>query len=171
MVEFALPANSKIGEGKTWPQPAGAKHVKIFKVYRWDPDAGENPRIDSYPLDLDACGPMILDALIKIKNEVDPTLTFRRSCREGVRGQGPGARSDPRFRPIRLDRTLAQIHHPAARTRTPAELRGARAPGRFVGVHSLLLLQHLLSQLLVEWRAISWPCRPFAGLSLDRRQS
>jgi succinate dehydrogenase / fumarate reductase iron-sulfur subunit len=49
MVEFALPANSKIGEGKTWPQPAGAKHVKIFKVYRWDPDAGENPRIDSYP--------------------------------------------------------------------------------------------------------------------------
>ncbi len=86
MVEFTLPANSKIGEGKTYPAPAGARNVKAFKVYRWTPDDGENPRVDTYHVDLDACGPMVLDALIKIKNEVDSTLTFRRSCREGVCG-------------------------------------------------------------------------------------
>jgi succinate dehydrogenase / fumarate reductase iron-sulfur subunit len=86
MAEFALPANSKIHKGKTWPKPEGAARVKAFKVYRWDPDAGENPRLDTYHLDLDDCGPMVLDALIKIKDEVDATLTFRRSCREGVCG-------------------------------------------------------------------------------------
>ncbi len=86
MVEFALPKNSKIGPGKTHKAPAGAKNVKAFKVYRWDPDGDANPRLDTYEVDLDACGPMVLDALIKIKNEVDSTLTFRRSCREGVCG-------------------------------------------------------------------------------------
>jgi succinate dehydrogenase / fumarate reductase iron-sulfur subunit len=86
MVEFTLPANSKIGEGKTFPAPAGATNVKVFKVYRWSPDDGANPRLDTYHVDLDDCGPMVLDALIKIKNEVDSTLTFRRSCREGVCG-------------------------------------------------------------------------------------
>ncbi|HEX6978783.1 MAG TPA: succinate dehydrogenase iron-sulfur subunit [Alphaproteobacteria bacterium] len=86
MAEFALPANSKVTEGKTWPAPKGATRVKNFKVYRWDPETGANPRIDTYQIDLDACGPMVLDALIKIKNEVDSTLTFRRSCREGVCG-------------------------------------------------------------------------------------
>ncbi len=86
MVEFALPKNSRIKPGKTWPKPDGAKTVKAFKVYRWDPDSGENPRLDTYHLDLDDCGPMVLDALIKIKDEVDATLTFRRSCREGVCG-------------------------------------------------------------------------------------
>jgi succinate dehydrogenase / fumarate reductase iron-sulfur subunit len=86
MVEFALPANSKIGTGKSWPKPDGAGNTKTFKVYRWNPDDGENPKVDSFEVDLDDCGPMVLDALIKIKNEVDPTLTFRRSCREGVCG-------------------------------------------------------------------------------------
>ena len=86
MVEFALPKNSKIKKGKVWPKPDGAKTVKAFKVYRWDPDSGENPRLDTYHLDLDDCGPMVLDALIKIKDETDATLTFRRSCREGVCG-------------------------------------------------------------------------------------
>ena len=86
MVELALPANSKIGEGKSWNGKAPAKRPKTFKVYRWNPDDGRNPQVDSYTLDLDDCGPMVLDALIKIKNEVDPTLTFRRSCREGVCG-------------------------------------------------------------------------------------
>jgi succinate dehydrogenase / fumarate reductase iron-sulfur subunit len=86
MAEFALPANSKIGKGKTWPRPEGAARLKAFKVYRWEPDSGENPRLDTYHLDLDDCGPMVLDALIKIKNETDATLTFRRSCREGVCG-------------------------------------------------------------------------------------
>ena len=86
MAEFTLPANSIVGTGKTHPAPDGAKRVKTFKVYRYDPDSGANPRVDTYTIDLDSCGPMILDAIIKIKNEVDPTLTFRRSCREGICG-------------------------------------------------------------------------------------
>ncbi len=86
MVEFALPANSKIGAGTSWPKPEAAKNTKTFRVYRWNPDDGENPRIDTFEVDIDSCGPMVLDALIKIKNEIDPTLTFRRSCREGVCG-------------------------------------------------------------------------------------
>jgi succinate dehydrogenase / fumarate reductase iron-sulfur subunit len=86
MAEFSLPANSKIREGKTYPAPAGAKNVKRFRIYRYDPDSGANPRMDTYDIDLAACGPMVLDALIKIKNEMDATLTFRRSCREGVCG-------------------------------------------------------------------------------------
>jgi len=86
MVEFRLPANSRIGKGRTYPAPSGAKRVRDFRIYRWNPDDGQNPRTDTYQIDLDACGPMVLDALIKIKNEVDPTLTFRRSCREGICG-------------------------------------------------------------------------------------
>jgi len=86
MAEFTLPANSKVREGKTFKAPAGAKRVKKFKVYRWDPDSGDTPRLDTYEVDLDTCAPMVLDALIKIKNEMDSTLTFRRSCREGVCG-------------------------------------------------------------------------------------
>jgi succinate dehydrogenase / fumarate reductase iron-sulfur subunit len=86
MAEFSLPANSKVTEGKTFKAPAGAKNVKPFKIYRWDPESGQNPRVDTYEIDLDACGPMVLDALIKIKNEVDTTVTFRRSCREGICG-------------------------------------------------------------------------------------
>ncbi len=62
------------------------KRLKTFKVYRYDPDSGANPRYDRYTIDLDKCGPMVLDAIIKIKNEIDPTLTFRRSCREGICG-------------------------------------------------------------------------------------
>jgi len=86
MVEFTLPKNSRITTGKTWPAPAGATDVRVFKIYRWNPDSGENPRIDIYHVDMDTCGPMVLDAIIKIKNEIDPTLTFRRSCREGICG-------------------------------------------------------------------------------------
>ncbi|MCA1940211.1 MAG: succinate dehydrogenase iron-sulfur subunit [Caenispirillum bisanense] len=86
MVEFNLPPNSRVKEGKTFKAPAGAKRVKSFKIYRYDPDLGENPRLDTFEIDLDACGPMVLDALLKIKNEVDSTLTLRRSCREGICG-------------------------------------------------------------------------------------
>jgi succinate dehydrogenase / fumarate reductase iron-sulfur subunit len=86
MAEFALPANSKIGTGQTYKAPAGAKNIKQFKVYRWTSDDGKNPSLDTYEVDMDHCGPMILDALIKIKNEMDSSLTFRRSCREGVCG-------------------------------------------------------------------------------------
>ena len=86
MVEFSLPKNSKVREGKTWPAADGAKRPKSFRVYRWNGDDGETPQVDTYTVDLDDCGPMVLDAIIKIKNEIDPTLTFRRSCREGVCG-------------------------------------------------------------------------------------
>jgi succinate dehydrogenase / fumarate reductase iron-sulfur subunit len=86
MATFTLPKNSKITEGKRHRAPAGAKKVRNFKIYRWDPDSGENPRTDTFEIDLEQCGPMVLDALNKIKNEIDSTLTFRRSCREGICG-------------------------------------------------------------------------------------
>ena len=85
MAEFTLPKNSKIQSGKHFPAK-GAKKPRTFKVYRWSPDDDQNPRIDTYEVDLAACGPMVLDALLKIKNEIDPTLTLRRSCREGICG-------------------------------------------------------------------------------------
>jgi len=63
------------------------QRIKYFKVYRWDPDIeNQKPYLSTYPIDLDECGPMVLDALIKIKDEQDPGLTFRRSCREGICG-------------------------------------------------------------------------------------
>ena len=86
MVEFALPANSKVREGKTHKASPDAKNIRRYRVYRWNPDDGNTPQVDTYEVDMDTCGPMVLDALIKIKNEMDPTLTFRRSCREGVCG-------------------------------------------------------------------------------------
>jgi succinate dehydrogenase / fumarate reductase iron-sulfur subunit len=88
MAEFRLPANSRYTDrpGRQHPAPPGASRIKEFRIYRWDPDSKEPPRVDRYELDLDACGPMVLDALIKVKNEVDSTVTFRRSCREGICG-------------------------------------------------------------------------------------
>ena len=86
MAQLTLPANSKIGTGKTVPALPGATRVREFKIYRWNPDDGKNPVIDTFAIDLNDCGPMVLDALIKIKSEIDTTLTFRRSCREGVCG-------------------------------------------------------------------------------------
>ncbi len=88
MAEFSLPAQFQ-GASRTarvFKAPAGAKNVRVFKIYRFDPDSAENPRLDSYEVDMDSCGPMVLDALIKIKNEIDSTLSFRRSCREGICG-------------------------------------------------------------------------------------
>ncbi|MCB2065130.1 MAG: succinate dehydrogenase iron-sulfur subunit, partial [Erythrobacter sp.] len=86
MATFTLPKNSKItGAGKAHKAETGGK-IRKFRIYRYDPDSGENPRYDTFELDLEQTGPMVLDALIKIKNEVDPTLTFRRSCREGICG-------------------------------------------------------------------------------------
>jgi len=86
VAEFTLPKNSKVGKGKTIAAANGARNKKTFRVYRWDPDSGNNPRMDTYEIDLDKCGPMVLDAIIYIKNELDTTLTFRRSCREGICG-------------------------------------------------------------------------------------
>src|ERR1700755_3207113 len=86
MVELLPRENSKIKKGVHHKAAPGAKRTRQFKIYRYDPETGENPRWDTYELDLDKCGPMVLDALIAIKNTVDSTLTFRRSCREGVCG-------------------------------------------------------------------------------------
>ncbi len=87
MVELTLPRNSKVVKGKTYPLKEGSDNVRVFNVYRYDPDQpDQNPRVDTYHVDMTKCGNMVLDALIKIKNEIDPSLTFRRSCREGVCG-------------------------------------------------------------------------------------
>ena len=86
MAEFTLPANSKITSGTHHKAPDGASNVRTFQIYRWSPDDDANPRLDRFDVDLDDCGPMVLDALIKIKSEQDSSLTFRRSCREGICG-------------------------------------------------------------------------------------
>jgi succinate dehydrogenase / fumarate reductase iron-sulfur subunit len=85
MVELTLPKNSQIKQGKAWPAQK-ATTTKEFRIYRYDPDSEGNPQVDTYVVDTENCGPMVLDGLIKIKNEIDSTLTFRRSCREGICG-------------------------------------------------------------------------------------
>jgi succinate dehydrogenase / fumarate reductase iron-sulfur subunit len=86
MVEITLPRNSRVKTGKTWNKPQGRKGWREYRIYRWSPEEGGNPHMDTYYVEEASCGPMVLDALIKIKNEIDPTLTFRRSCREGICG-------------------------------------------------------------------------------------
>jgi len=90
MAEIRLPKNSKIDKksGQTYKAKEGAKNVRVFEVYRYDPEDVEqrNPHIDKYEIDLDECGPMVLDALIKLKSEHDSSVSFRRSCREGICG-------------------------------------------------------------------------------------
>ena len=94
MVEFRLPPHARVKQGRhyalakstTSGEKTSGCAKKTLKVYRWNPDDGENPRLDSFEIDLQQCGPMVLDALIKIKDEIDSTLTFRRSCREGICG-------------------------------------------------------------------------------------
>ncbi len=86
MVQLTLPQNSRVQKGGRFPAPEGATRTRTFKIYRYDPETGDNPRWDTFEVDLDACGPMVLDAILYIKNNMDSTLTFRRSCREGVCG-------------------------------------------------------------------------------------
>lgn len=86
MVQMALPKNSRVQKGKVWPKPADTSKLTEFNIYRWSPDDDQNPRLDTYYVDRNACGPMILDGLLYIKNHIDPTLTLRRSCREGICG-------------------------------------------------------------------------------------
>ena len=87
MAEFTLPLNSIVKTGKHFKcESADKKNIRIFKIYRYDPDDEKNPRVDTYEIDTSDCGPMVLDALLKIKNEIDTTITFRRSCREGICG-------------------------------------------------------------------------------------
>jgi succinate dehydrogenase (ubiquinone) iron-sulfur subunit len=84
----SLQTSSAASMAKEAESPASRPPLlKKFEIYRWDPERpSEKPRLRTYEVDLNRCGPMVLDALIKIKNEIDPTLTFRRSCREGICG-------------------------------------------------------------------------------------
>merc|ERR1712193_581277 len=84
--KFSVTAAKASAAAQPAPPEKAKKGVKTFKIYRWNPDEGGNPVMETYKVDLDSCGPMVLDALIKIKNDIDPTLTFRRSCREGICG-------------------------------------------------------------------------------------
>jgi succinate dehydrogenase / fumarate reductase iron-sulfur subunit len=86
MARFTLLKNSGIDQGKTWKASSEASLIKNFDIYRWNPDEGQNPRLDHFELNPALFGPMVLDALIYIKNHIDSTLTFRRSCREGICG-------------------------------------------------------------------------------------
>ncbi|HHZ69695.1 MAG TPA: succinate dehydrogenase iron-sulfur subunit [Methylococcaceae bacterium] len=86
MVEFTLPKNSKVKAGNSLLASPDVKRVKEIHIYRFEPEDAQNPRLDRYQIDLDQCGSKVLDAIIKIKDELDPTVTFRRSCREGVCG-------------------------------------------------------------------------------------
>ena len=86
MVQLTLPRGSQPKKGKSWPKPDGAKNTRTFRVYRYDPEGEEGPRWDTYKVDMDDCGPMVLDAVLWIKNNIDSSLAFRRSCREGVCG-------------------------------------------------------------------------------------
>jgi ferredoxin len=157
MVALTLPKNSTMREGKAWPKPEGATNLREYRIYRWSPDDGENPRIDTYYVDTDDCGPMVLDALLWIKNKVDPTLTLRRSCREGICGSCA----------MNIDGT-----NTLACTKGADEINGA------VKIYPLPhmpvvkdLVPDLLPELLVERRPLSRPRRSAAGLSLADRQS
>lgn len=86
MVELTLPANSKVRrDGKSYKASGNSENTRVFRIYRYDPGQSAGPRIDSYEIDVTGVS-MVLDALFRIKNELDPTLAFRRSCREGVCG-------------------------------------------------------------------------------------
>ena len=86
MAEFRLPKNSRVKKGKTILLDSPVDNSRRFIIYRYDPEENQNPSLDTFELDLDSCGPMVLDALIKIKAEIDSSLSFRRSCREGICG-------------------------------------------------------------------------------------
>ncbi len=84
--DFGVEAHSRIVEGIIWPVPESSQRTATLRIYRFDPESDGSPRLDTFHVDLDDCGPMLLDALIWIKAKVDSTLTFRRSCREGICG-------------------------------------------------------------------------------------
>ncbi len=86
MAQFRLPKNARVIPGRRHNDGSGMQRPLQLQIYRWSPDDDSQPQVDEYTIDQATCGPMLLDALIKIKNEIDSTLTFRRSCREGICG-------------------------------------------------------------------------------------
>ncbi|MEM7070996.1 MAG: succinate dehydrogenase iron-sulfur subunit [Pseudomonadota bacterium] len=118
MAKFNLPPNSKIEKGKKWQDHESGSNMRTLRIYRWDGDKNRLPHMDEYKINIDKCGPMVLDALIKIKNEIDPTLTFRRSCREGICGScamnidGTNTLACTKFmRDIKSDITITPLPH------------------------------------------------------------
>jgi succinate dehydrogenase (ubiquinone) iron-sulfur subunit len=85
-VENFCVSNDLVRLMKSFYLKTQGKRIKYFQIYRWNPEVSSAPTIATYPVNLDECGPMVLDALLKIKNEQDSTLAFRRSCREGICG-------------------------------------------------------------------------------------
>merc|ERR1712244_181736 len=160
---------------------------KTFAIYRWDPEKpGDKPKMQNYTIDLNNCGPMILDALIKIKNEMDPTLTFRRSCREGICGSCAmnigGVNTLACLSKIDANDKATKIyplpHMYVVKDLVPdmnnfyLQYRSIQPWLQRDDESSMKhgdqrLLQHLLSQLLVEWRQIPGPRCPHAGLQMD----
>src|SRR3982074_2821400 len=100
MVEFALPKNSRITGGKTWPKPAGATETREVKVYRWNPDDGKNPRVGNSFYEMHAC------AARRYGRPVQGPSAASSAC-----GEGPGAGSHQFLRAICLDRAVAEDHH------------------------------------------------------------
>jgi succinate dehydrogenase / fumarate reductase iron-sulfur subunit len=86
VVQFNLPQNSKILKGKYYEDKTHSSNLRKVNIYRWEPSDDQNPRIDTFEVDMNNCGPKVLDVLFKIKNEIDSSLTFRRSCAHGVCG-------------------------------------------------------------------------------------
>ena len=195
MVQLTLPRGSKPTTGKVHKAAPGAKDVKTYKVYRYDPEVDADPRWDVYEVPTGDHGPMLLDALIHIKNTIDPTLSFRRSCREGICGScsmnidGRNALActkgweecsshnitiaplphQPVVKDLVTDLSLFYAQY-GPREGAPADPGRAREAGWPVRVHPVRLLLDLLPQLLVEPGRVSGPGGAAAILSLDRRQ-
>nr|CAD1826895.1 unnamed protein product [Ananas comosus var. bracteatus] len=86
-VESYAKLGARAAEEKVMKGAEETKASKEFKIYRWNPEKPHNkPFLQSYYVDLTTCGPMVLDVLQKIKAEQDSTLSYRRSCREGICG-------------------------------------------------------------------------------------
>jgi succinate dehydrogenase / fumarate reductase iron-sulfur subunit len=93
MVQLSLPKNSVPIKGNSYSnvdlldeQSQQNHDIRVINVYRWSGDENTPPQIDRFEIDVKKAGTMVLDILNQIKAEVDPSLTFRKSCREGVCG-------------------------------------------------------------------------------------
>ena len=178
MAEFTLSKKSKDKAGKTILASAGAKRARRVVIYRWDPDSGENPRLDTFEIDLDKCGPMVLDAIIHIKNDLDPTLSFRRSCREGICGScamnidGTNTLAcTTATESIKGDVKIYPLPHMPVQKDLVPDLTHFFA--QYASIKPWLqtdtavrLLLNQLPQLLVEQRSLPRPRGPAASLSL-----
>ncbi|TYI50527.1 hypothetical protein E1A91_D12G107500v1, partial [Gossypium mustelinum] len=107
---------------------------KGFKIYRWNPDHPTNnkPFLQSSYVDLSNCGPMVLDALQKIKGEDDSSLSYRRSCREGICGSCAmnvdGSNTVACLKPIDVDTRKPTVLTPLPHMSIEPWLKTKRAP-------------------------------------------